>query len=157
MKKMKKLILTLMIGVLSIGAYAQDANELEMFKTVFSVEKKAMLMDFLQLSDTEATAFWPIYEEYQKELNVLADRRIALITEYVNNYGAITAEEADAMMKESSDIIIKREKLRAKYYEKVKKATSSIRAAQFVQFERFVQTSIDNELDNNLPLIGELN
>lgn len=153
---MKKLIFTLLIGTLTVGAYAQGTNELEMFKSVFSVEKKAMLMDFLKLSDEEATAFWPIYEEYQKELNGLADRRIALITEYVNNYGAITAEEADAMMKESSDIIIKREKLRAKYYEKVKKATNSIRAAQFVQFERFVQNAIDSELNDNLPLIGEL-
>lgn len=153
---MKKLFFSILVGALSLGTHAQNANELEIFKSVFSIEKKAMLMDFLQLSDAEATAFWPIYEAYQKELNVLADRRIILISEYVNNYGAITAEEADAMMKESSEIIIKREKLRAKYYEKVKKATSSIRAAQFVQFERFVQNAIDSELNDSLPLIGEL-
>jgi hypothetical protein len=153
---MKKLFFTLMIGALSIGGYAQTVNELEMFKSMFKIEKKAMLMDFLKLNDAEATAFWPIYEEYQKELGVLADRRIQLIMGYVNNYGAITAQDADAMMKESSDIIIKREKLRAKYYERVKKAAGSIRAAQFVQFERFVQNSIDMELNNNMPLIGEL-
>ncbi len=145
-----------MIGALSLSGYAQTVNELEMFKSMFKIEKKAMLMDFLKLNDAEATAFWPIYEEYQKELGTLADRRIQLIMGYVNNYGAITAADADAMMKESSDIIIKREKLRAKYYERVKKAISSIRAAQFVQFERFVQNSIDSELNNNLPLIGEL-
>ena len=42
------------------------------------------------------------------------------------------------------------------YYGKFKKAVGSIRAAQFLQFERYVDTSIDAELDANMPLVGEM-
>ena len=151
---MKKLLLAATVVLFSLGLSAQQ-NEVEMFQSVFKVEKKALLMDFLQLSDEEAQAFWPIYETYELERAEIGNKRIALIKKYAEQWQNMTEEQADALVAESFALRAQRDKLQKKYYKKMKKAVGALRAAQFVQFERFVQTQIDSELDNNMPLIGE--
>ena len=151
---MKKLLVTLALAVFALASFAQN-NEVEMFQSFFKVEKKALLMDYLQLTNEEAQAFWPIYEAYEAERGELGNRRIALIKKYAEEWKTLTPEQADELAKESFAIINTRNKLQQKYYKKMKKAVGALRAAQFVQFERFVQTMIDAELNNNMPLIGE--
>jgi hypothetical protein len=48
------------------------------------------------------------------------------------------------------------DKLQLKYYNLIKKEISAIRAAQFMQLELYMQTMIRAELQNSLPMIGEL-
>lgn len=151
---MKKLLITLTIAFFASTSFAQT-NEVEMFQSVFKVEKKALLMDYLQLTNEEAQAFWPLYEAYEAERGELGNQRIALIKKYAEEWKTLTPEQADELANESFAIINKRNKLHQKYYKKMKKAVGALRAAQFVQFERFVQTMIDAELNNNMPLIGE--
>ncbi len=151
---MKKVFAFVMAAFLATGLMAQQ-NELEMFQSMYKIEKKALLMDFLQLGDEEAKAFWPIYEEYESERTQNANRRIDLIKKYAEEYEGLTDEQADELVKESFALRASREKLQKKYYGKVKKELGAKRAAQFVQFERFVQNAIDSQLNDSLPLIGE--
>ena len=46
----------------------------------------------LRLSDEEAAAFWPIYKKYEAEAKVLGDERLAIITDYADNFEALTDE-----------------------------------------------------------------
>lgn len=151
---MKRICIVLALVVVGITSFAQN-SEIELFQSIFKVEKKALLMDYLQLTNEEAQAFWPIYAAYEAERGELGNQRIALIKKYAEAWQTLTPEQADALANESFAIINKRTKLHQKYYKKIKKAAGALRAAQFVQFERFVQTMIDAELNNNMPLIGE--
>ncbi len=151
---MKKLIVIALAALVSTGLWAQS-NELEMFQSMYTIEKKALLMDFLQLSDEEGKAFWPIYEEYEAERTKNANRRIELIQKYAEEYATITGEQADELVKESFAVRAVQEKLHKKYYNKIKKSVGALRAAPFIQFERFVQTALNSQLDDNIPLIGE--
>ena len=152
---MKKLSLLIVAVALTLGTAFGQANEIEMFQSMYKIEKKAMLMDFLQLSEENAKVFWPIYEEYEAERVKLGARRIELIQKYSEEYETLTDEQADALMSESFTIRMKEEKLQQKYYKKVKKEMTALLAVQFIQFERFVRTSVDNKLNSQLPLVGE--
>ncbi len=151
---MKKVLLIVVAALIGTGLQAQS-NELEMFQSMYKIEKKALLMDFLQLSDEEGKAFWPIYEEYEAERSKNANRRIELIKKYADEYATLTGEQADELVKESFAVRAVQEKLHKKYYNKIKKSVGALRAAQFIQFERFVQTALNSQLDDNIPLIGE--
>lgn len=151
---MKKVILAIFTAFIALGVQAQS-NEAEMFASMFNTEKKAALMDFMSLSETEAMAFWPIYQEFETARTEMAKRRIELISVYAQQYGTITDETADIMAKDSFKIRMEQEKLQKKYYGKVKKAIGAKRAAQFIQFERFVNTAIDGKIYDNMPFIGE--
>jgi Spy/CpxP family protein refolding chaperone len=151
---MKKVLTLAVAAFFTTGLMAQQ-NELEMFQSMYKIEKKALLMDFLQLEDEQAKIFWPIYEEYESERTKNANRRIELIKKYAEEYETLTDEQADALAKESFAVRATRDKLHKKYYNKVKKALGAKRAAQFIQFERFVANAMDSKLNDSLPLIGE--
>jgi hypothetical protein len=152
---MKKVLVVMMFAFFASSVMAQS-NEAEMFISVFKVEKKALLMDYLQLNETEAATFWPIYEEYEAKRGDIAKKRIELITRYAEQYEGLTSEQADALVADTFKFRASKEKLEKEYYTKIKKAVGSIRAAQFLQFERYVDTSIDAELYENMPLVGEM-
>ena len=152
---MKKVLVVMMFAFLGASVMAQS-NESEMFISVFQVEKKALLMDYLALNEVEAAAFWPIYEAYEAKRSEIAKRRIGLITRYAEQYEGLTSDQADALVADTFKLRADKEKLEKDFYKKFKKAVGSIRSAQFLQFERFVDTSIDAELYENMPLVGEM-
>ena len=152
---MKKVLFLLAFAIFGGQAIAQN-NEAEMMMSMFKVEKKALLMDFLKLNEEEAALFWPVYEEFNMDRGVISKKRIELITKYADEYNTITAEQIDELVCESFANRASLEKLHKSYYNKFKKAVGPKRAAQFVQYERFVDNAINTELNNNLPLIGEL-
>ncbi|MBP1838386.1 hypothetical protein [Formosa algae] len=150
---MKKILLVFTL-VFSLGVFAQDA-ELEAFKDLFNSEKKTVIGEFLDLDATAAMIFNGIYDAYILERKEISNRRMSLLEKYVEQYDALTDEQADVIVKETFSIRAKSEKLQKKYYKKVKKELGAKTASQFVQFERYVQTSIDEVLQESLPLIGE--
>ncbi|TRZ40974.1 hypothetical protein DMZ48_18430 [Robertkochia solimangrovi] len=134
--------------------YSQS-DELELFKSAYQVEKKALLTDFIMLDEVSSASFWKTYNEYQMSLSELGDRRIKLLKNYLESYDSMTDTQIDAYIKETFAIRKKRESLQSSYYKKFKKSHGTKIAAQFIQFERLIQTQIDRELYENFPLIGE--
>lgn len=151
---MKNLLLIIFVCFMGFNITAQN-DELELFKTAFKIEKKVLFMEFLSLSKEESKDFWPVYDTYQLELSKTSTKRVALITKYAKEYENMSDEQADVLVIESFKIRAEREKLQRSYYKKFKKTHGAKRAAQFVQFERYVQTEIDAELNNSFRLIGE--
>ncbi|MGJ5641763.1 hypothetical protein [Formosa sp. S-31] len=150
---MKKIILIFLV-LCGIQLSAQTA-ELEAFKDMFNSEKKIALGEFLDLDATQAMVFWEIYDDYSEERKEVANQRMALLKEYVAEYNGITNDQADDIVEESFSIRAKSDKIQKKYYKKIKKELGAVTASKFVQFERYVQTSIDVQLQSALPLIGQ--
>ncbi|MEM5564454.1 hypothetical protein WNY78_05045 [Psychroserpens sp. AS72] len=64
---MKKTILTLLVCIITLTSYSQDKDKRERFKAL----KVAFITERLELSETEAQKFWPIYNAYDKEKDML--------------------------------------------------------------------------------------
>ena len=150
---MKKIILVFAV-MCAFQVSAQDA-ELEAFKNLFNSEKKTVLVEFLDLDATKAMAFNEIYDDYLVEQKTIANSRIALVEQYVDEYETLTDDQADALVSETFTVRAKSDKLQKKYYKKFKKALGAKSASKFVQFERYVQTTIDSGVQEALPLIGD--
>ncbi|WP_123812051.1 hypothetical protein [Mangrovimonas sp. DI 80] len=148
---MKKIILIVML-LFGFQSFAQNA-EMEAFKDLFNSEKKMALGEFLDLETSQSAKFWEIYNDYTEERKDLANRRIALLKKYAYQYGTFTDEQASEIVKETFSIRDQSDKILWKYYKKYEKEFGAKTAAKFVQFELYVQTSIDNELQTAMPLI----
>ena len=153
---MKKLIFIL-FTVAVFSASAQTRTEVELIKDVFKVEKKAVVADFLKLSDGQAAKFWPIYDKYETERGAIANMRLDNIARYVNEYMNLTDETADALAKKKIEIETKTLALRKKYYKIVSKELGALKAASFMQLEEYIALAIDASIYDNLPLVGETN
>lgn len=149
---MKRIILTLIIMSAGILTYAQQ-TETELVRSAFKLEKKAMVAEFLQLSNDDAGKFWPIYEKYEQERSAFGTRRINLIDTYVTKYGTMDDASLDALVKESASIQKKEVALREKYYGQVKKAVSTGVAARFYQIEDAINVGVRMELYDGIPML----
>lgn len=150
---MKKIIITLSFVTLCMAAFAQ-ATETELVRSAFRLDKKAVVAEFLQLSDADAGKFWPIYEKYEQErVASVGDRRYQLLEKYANKYESMDDASADKLVSESAAIQKKEISVREKYYGMVKKSVGIGVASRFYQVEDVISVATRMQLYNSLPLL----
>jgi hypothetical protein len=119
-----------------------------------NADKAKILGTVMQFDAEDAAKFWPIYLEYQAELNKLNDMRVANIQEYARTYNQMTDAKADELIKNAMSYQKQRGELLAKYYERVKQDLGAITAARFVQVEHQLLSLIDLKVASSLPVVG---
>jgi hypothetical protein len=119
-----------------------------------SGEKARLLGAVMQFDAEDAAKFWPIYRDYDVELNKVNDLRVANIQEYAHSYNAMTDAKADELIKSAMAYQKQREELLAKYYERVKQELGAITAARFLQVEHQLLLIIDLKIASSLPVVG---
>jgi len=150
---MKKLIMFLFfVSVTSV--IAQDVNSyIELLRSDVKTEKKALITEVMQFSEEDASKFWPIYKEYEFELDKLGDKRIAFIKEYAENYQKMTDVKADEIMQSAFNYQEERLDLKKDLYKSLKEKLSPSQAAKFIQLEHQIQLLIDLQINAELPLL----
>jgi len=118
-------------------------------------EKAQILGAMMQFNAQDAAKFWPIYNEYNSELNKLNDLRQQNMRNYVREYSQMTDEKADELTKQAFDFQRQRADLLGKYYERVKQALGATTAARFLQVENQMLSIIDLQIDGALPIVGQ--
>src|SRR6476620_9482815 len=78
------------------GLSDQDIRLLR--KDIRSLMKQIVAAN-LNLSETEAQQFWPVYDRYMSEVGKIVDKKFGLLNEYVANYDSMTDEQADSYIK----------------------------------------------------------
>jgi len=138
------------------SADAQNVQEyIHLLRSNVRQQKAEIMGEMMQLSAADAAKFWPIYDQYDTELNKLNDQRVANIKEYANDYDNMTDAQADELIHKAMEFRRERSALLAKYYERVKQQLGAITAARFVQIEDQLLLIIDLQIDSSLPVVGQ--
>jgi hypothetical protein len=117
-------------------------------------QKAKLLGQVMQFDAEDAAKFWPIYRDYDAELQKVNDLRVANILEYSRSYTNMTDAKADELIKNAMTFQKQRDELLGKYYERVKQELGAVTAARFVQVEHQLLTIIDLRIVSSLPVIG---
>ena len=120
-------------------------------KDIRSIRKQLIAAN-LTLTDGEATKFWQVYEQYSAETGSINETRMAIIKEYAEDYGTLTDDQADNLIRRWLDTDIEQTKLRQQYVAIFRKVLSGKKAATFFQLDRRISTMIDLQLTSQLPL-----
>jgi hypothetical protein len=142
------------------GATSQTPEELNtreyiiLLRKDVNAEKARLLGTVMQFDAEDAAKFWPIYSDYQAELNKVNDLRVANIQEYARTYNQMTDAKADELIKSAMTFQKQRDDLLAKYYERVKQELGAITAARFLQVEHQLLLIIDLKIASSLPVVG---
>lgn len=115
--------------------------------------KRQLIAANVTLTDTEATKFWPVYEQYSAELKKITYTKNALINEYAEEYGSLTDEQADSLIRRWLDSDIAVFELRRKYLPIFRKVLPGKVTATFFQVEHRINAMIDLQLTSQLPLM----
>lgn len=154
---MKKVFLILLV-TLTTGVFAQSSikEDLEIIQGVYGKSKKELAVAFMAIPEAQSASFWKIYDEFEVERKGLGAAKVAIINEYASNYASLTDESADKIAKEGLKNNMDYQKLLGKYYDKYKKSVGGMTAAKIIQFENYMQVSVQSELQEAIPLIGEM-
>jgi hypothetical protein len=107
----------------------------------------------LDQNDPNYNAFWHEYYPYEAELKKLNDERLALIRDYQFNMNKMNDDTANRLAKRAFAIREKKLELLEEYYKKIRKATSPVIAARFLQVEYDIGLLLDLEIASNMPLL----
>jgi hypothetical protein len=151
---MKKVTFLLMLIVASVTFASAQTTEFEYIKTQYKSDKKTLLMNYMKLSDADATKFWPIYNKYEAERASLADKRFQNLKLYAETYSTMTNEQADAMIKSYFENASKELSIEKKYYGSVKKELGAKTAASWIQFEEYLDAAVKFEVLHNIPFVN---
>ena len=122
-----------------------------LLKDIRSIKKQVIAAN-LTLTDSEATKFWPLYEQYSADFAKINDTSAALVREYSDEYGTQTDEQADSLVRRWLDVDIAAAQLRQKYVPIFRKVLPGKKAATFFQLDRRISMMIDVQLTSQLPL-----
>jgi F0F1-type ATP synthase delta subunit len=150
---MKKALLFLsLIFVFTLVKAQSNKEEIDLIQSVFGMEKKAIMAEFVKVDASQKDAFWKLYDEYETKRKELGKNRIALLEDYAKNYASLTNEKADEWTKQVISQSAKTDDLLVTYVKKISKATSPIAALQFYQVESYILSGIRVSILEELPL-----
>ena len=137
---------------------AQDkggTTNMEILRQKIKADKKLVVATNMQLSDSEAKGFWPIYEAYQDDLHKLNQRLGKLIVDYAQAYnkGAVPDATAKKLLNEALAIEEAEVKLKRSYVPKLEKVLPDMKVARYLQIENKIRSIIKYELAAEIPLV----
>jgi len=151
---MKKTTILIIGLFMSLSLFAQSSfDEISILQASFGMEKKEIVKSFIQIPEDKSDAFWVLYEEYELKRKKNGKIRIELLTEYAQEWDSLKSEDADRMVLKSIDLNKNEDKLIARYYKKIKKATSPDVAIKFYEVETYIRTTIKFYIKNTIPFV----
>ena len=107
----------------------------------------------LPLTADQAAKFWPVFNAYQKEQNVIMDAQLKSIQQYVDNYDKLDDAAALALMKAHLDNDAKMTALRVKWLPEFQKALPGKLAARAMQIDRRLSNLAQLQISSQIPLV----
>src|SRR6476469_2865270 len=80
----------------------KPASNLEIIHEKLKADKKLIVSQYMALTESEAQKFWPVYDEYQKDLQSSNERLLNLLQSYATEYKnkSMTDEKAKKLLDE---------------------------------------------------------
>ncbi len=155
----KSILLFAVVGVSPLAMAQDDArqaqinNTIEMIRTVVQAERQAIVTDAMQFSASESELFWPLYREYRNDMSKVLDRRAKLIKDFAAEYGNLSDETAERMLKEFFDIENDTLKVKKRYVKKFQKILPPVKVTRFYQVENKLDAIVRVQLAQNIPFV----
>jgi hypothetical protein len=140
---MKKLSLLLVTFLFTIFGFSQSfKQEIELLQSIYGMDKKEVVAEFIEINDNQKEVFWKLYDEYEVKRNELGKKKFEIILKYINDYGEIKPAQAEMMMNQSIPLRKSSAGLIDTYYKKIKNKTDPVVAVQFYQIENYLSALI---------------
>jgi hypothetical protein len=162
MRLMIAALVALLTGLIP-PVWAQDkpasgdkpANNLEIVHEKLKADKKLIVSKYMELTESEAQKFWPVYDEYQKDLQKIHERLGSLLQSYAAEHRnqSLTDEKAKKLLDEWLALEQDDAKRRKSYVPKVLKALPPKKSARYLQIENEYRMLLNYDLAATVPLV----
>jgi hypothetical protein len=149
-------LLIALFGVAPVGL-AQDkpADNMQILREKIKADKKLLVATNMDLTESEAKGFWPIYEQYQKDLQKINQRIVAVLDSYADDYRnkSLTDDKAKKLINDALAIEQAEADLKSTYVPKLSKVLPVKKVARYLQIENKIRAVVKYDLAEGVPLV----
>jgi len=131
---------------------AQAATDIAVTRQQIQANRQAIVAQNLPLTDTQATAFWPLYQSYRAAVGKLVDQRINLLMTPTAADTATDKEINDALNK-WVQIGGQYAKLQGDWMKKFQPVLGAKGTVRFYQIETRLDLIVQAALASEIPLV----
>ena len=136
------------------GAVAQErGSDMEILREKVRADRKLVVAIALDLTESEARKFWPVYSAYQSDMIVHYDRVTKLITDYTAAYQTMNDEAATQLLAEFLALETDHATLLNRYVPRFQSALPPRKVARFYQIENKIRAVLNYQLARDIPLV----
>jgi hypothetical protein len=136
---------------------AQDkpADNMQILRDKIKADKKLLVATNMELTESEAKGFWPIYDEYQNDLQKINRRIVGLLESYAADFrdNSLTDDKAKKLIDEAVAIEVAEANLKSTYVPKLSKALPVKKVARYLQIENKIRALVKYDLAQGVPLV----
>ena len=157
MKKTIGVAMAVMLFGFAPLSFAQDkrADNMQILRDKIRADKKLVVATNMELTESEAKNFWPIYNEYQKDLQNINGRIVAVLESYAADFKSksLTDDKAKQLIDEALAIDQAEANLKSTYAPKLSKALPVRKVARYLQIENKIRAVVKYDLAQGVPLV----
>ena len=151
MKSVTQLIMLALL-LLPLHTMAAEDDDRELAREAIQANKKLVVSANMNLNTNEKEGFWAVYEDYQKDLEKILERTVALIEDYAVNFENLSDKKAKELLNSHLKIEADTVKLKKSYLRKFQKVLPAQKVVRYYQKENKIEAIIDYDLVDKIPL-----
>ena len=149
--------LMVVIAAFPTPGLTQDkpADNMQILREKVKADKKLVVAANMDLTESEAKGFWPVYDQYQKDLDAINQRIRKLVESYAADYRAntLTDEKAKVLIDEMVAIEQAEAGLKTSSVPKLRKVLPEKKVARYLQIENKIRAAVKYMLADQVPLV----
>jgi hypothetical protein len=138
-------------------SFAQDkpASNMELLREKIRADKKLVIALNMELTESEAKEFWPVYEQYQKDLQKINQRIVTVLESYADDFRnkSLTDDKAKKLIDDALAIDRAEADLKSTYAPKLGKALPVRKVARYLQIENKIRAVVRYDIASGVPLV----
>jgi hypothetical protein len=162
-KKLRGILLDVAIGLMAFAvafptpAWTQGkpADNMQILLDKIKADKKLLVAKNMDLTESEAQGFWPVYEQYQLALANFNQRIVKLVESYAAAYrtNTLTDDKAKQLIDEFVAIGKGEAAVKDYFVPKLNQVLPPKKVARYFQIENKIRAAIKYELAGEIPLV----
>jgi len=132
---------------------AGDVTDLQALRSAVGKDKRGYVAATLNLTDAEGKKFWPIYENYQRALDVVDRRRARAVIDLAGSDRPLSDAYAKSLSTELMSTDEAEIRARRTMQNKLMRALPPRKAARYLQLESKIRAVEAYDIAASLPLV----
>jgi hypothetical protein len=137
------------------AAEDKPADNMQILREKIKADKKLLVAANMDLTESEAKAFWPVYDQYQKDLQKINQRIVKVIEGYAEDYRnrSLSDDKARKLIDEALAIDKAEADLKSTYAPKLTKVLPARKAMRYLQIENKIRAVVRYDIASGVPLV----
>jgi hypothetical protein len=134
-------------------ARAEADKAIETLRKDARAGKADILGKTMALDSAQAALFWPLYKQYEAELQTLGNERVAVIQDLAEHWNSLDDTKAKGLLDRQIAFEDKRLALTKKYKDEMLKVLPAKTVARFLQVDSRLNKLADLAVASEIPLV----